>query len=222
VLGVFLSLLASTVALAGTVRGEYVESRTADVYTGPCFANGEVGLTGSDATLAWKIREGGWNGVSLEGLTVVAIARANSTLGDPYHDPFPARAVLLVDDTASDAQASALEEFARAVGGRLLENVVEVRRTPIQMVTSGGHHDSSVMLLAGDDTEIRTRAISDKDHFCGNETTYYPPLTELSHAMPAYALSHRYTGNALGAEWKVYGKRSAFVGTFEFGDSGTK
>jgi hypothetical protein len=79
-----------------------------------------------------------------------------------------------------------------------------------------------VELVAGDEAEIRTRAISDRDHFCGNETAYYPPLTELSHAMPAYAIEHRYSGNALDAKWAVYGKRSAFVGNFEYGDSGTR
>ena len=40
------------------VRGEYLEARTADVYTGPCFANGEVGQTGRLAVMGWHIRQG--------------------------------------------------------------------------------------------------------------------------------------------------------------------
>ena len=59
--------IAAVSALAGTlpstsVRGEYVEARTADVYTGPCFANAEVGLTGDLAVMGWKIDKGYlWN-----------------------------------------------------------------------------------------------------------------------------------------------------------------
>lgn len=214
-------LLVSASAVAGQIRGDYVESRDADVYTGPCFANGEAGLVGKDATLAWKIREGSWNGVPLEGLAVVAVARAKATLGDPYHDAFPAKSVVIVDENASEAQRAALLDFVRTAGGRLLENVVEVRSAPVVMETGGGHHDTGVTMRAGDLTEIRTRPIGAKDHFCGNETTYYPPLTELEHAMPAYALSHQYTGDALGADWKIFGKRSAFVGTFSFTESST-
>ena len=43
---------------AGHVTGEYIESRTADVYTGPCFANSEVNLTGKEAVLAWHVDKG--------------------------------------------------------------------------------------------------------------------------------------------------------------------
>ncbi len=40
------------------VSGEYVEARTADVYTGPCFANSEVQLVGNLAVFGWKIEKG--------------------------------------------------------------------------------------------------------------------------------------------------------------------
>src|SRR2546430_7133513 len=39
------------------IAGDYLESRSADVYTGQCFANGEVGLTGDEAILAWRSEE---------------------------------------------------------------------------------------------------------------------------------------------------------------------
>src|SRR5881397_2739036 len=84
-------LLLSVSAFAGQINGDYVETRSADVYTGPCFANAESGLVGDQATLAWRIRNGEWNGVSLDNLSVVAVTRASATLGDPYHNPYPAR-----------------------------------------------------------------------------------------------------------------------------------
>ena len=37
---------------AEVLKGDYLETRTCDVYTGPCFANGQVGLCGNDAMMA--------------------------------------------------------------------------------------------------------------------------------------------------------------------------
>ena len=64
--------LVGAVAAQAKVNGDYVESRSADVYTGQCFANGEVGLSGDQAILAWHVRSGSWNGVKLDGFSVVA------------------------------------------------------------------------------------------------------------------------------------------------------
>src|SRR5690606_9902987 len=87
---------AGATGAALTVQGDYVEARTCDVYTGACFANAEVNEAGKEATLAWKVRRGGVDGTSLEGLSVVAVVRANATLGDPYGDPLPSRSILLL------------------------------------------------------------------------------------------------------------------------------
>ena len=54
---------------AQQLRGDYIESRSTDVYVAQCFANGEVGLTGNFALMAWHVEEGAWNGVKLDGLT---------------------------------------------------------------------------------------------------------------------------------------------------------
>src|ERR1700758_321140 len=97
---------------AQEIRGDYLETRSADVYTGQCFANGEVNLVGKEAILAWHVQSGSWNGVPLQGLTVAAAVRANGTLGDPYENPYPAKAVLLVDDEANAQQKAALLNFA--------------------------------------------------------------------------------------------------------------
>src|SRR5438876_6374555 len=118
----FLMLLSISMA-AQEIRGDYLETRSADVYTGQCFANGEVNLVGKEAILAWHVQSGSWNGVSLQGLTVAAAVRANGTLGDPYEDPYPAKAVLRVDDQATVPQQAALVTFAKRMGGELLNNV---------------------------------------------------------------------------------------------------
>src|SRR6266704_409547 len=107
----FLMLL-SIVAAAQQIRGDYLETRSADVYTGQCFANGEVNLVGDEAILAWHVQSGNWDGVPLDGLTVAAAVHARATLGDPYANPYPAQAVLLVDDQADQQQRLALVAFA--------------------------------------------------------------------------------------------------------------
>ena len=205
--------LFSVIAAAQQIQGDYLETRTADVYTGQCFANGEVNLVGNEAILAWHIRSGSWDGVPLEGLTVAAAVRANGTLGDPYENPYPAKAVLLVDDAASAQQQAALLHFAQHMGGDLLKNVAQVIPTQMELVVSAQHHGSA-MLRAGKFAMIETRGIDGQDHICGNEVTFYPPLTETAHSMPAVALTDSYSGPGLGASWDLHGKRSAFVGTF--------
>src|SRR5438128_3354323 len=91
----FLMLL-SIVAAASQIRGDYIETRSADVYTGQCFANGEVNLVGNQALVAWRVASGSWEGVPLDGLVVAGALRANATLGDPYANPYPVKSVLLV------------------------------------------------------------------------------------------------------------------------------
>lgn len=208
------SVLSST-GFAQQISGDYIETRSADVYTGACVANGEVNLAGDQAILGWKIKKGDWNGECLDGFSVVAAVKANATLGDPYTNPYPAKAVLIVDERASAEQRLALVSFAKEMGGALFNDVVRVEVAPIKMEvkhTSG--HFANVSLQAGNIAAIQTRTIGKHDHLCGNETTFYAPLTDTVHAMPAVAELDQYTGKDLGVSWKTSGKRSAFVGSF--------
>ncbi len=207
-------VFAASVAMAQQIRGDYIETRSADVYTGQCFANGEVNLVGDEAILAWHVQEGSWNGIALQGLTVAAAVKAHATLGDPYADPYPAKSVLLVDDQAGPKQSAALAAFARHMAGPLLGNVEQTIAVPMEMAFNAEHHGAA-MLRAGNLAVIQTRSINHNDHLCGNEVTFYPPLTQTRHAMPAVALSDIYRGPGLGVDWESHGKRSAFVGNFE-------
>jgi len=201
------------VALGQQIRGDYIETRSADVYTGQCFANGEVNLVGDEAILAWHVQSGSWDGVPLDGLTVAAAVHANATLGDPYANPYPARAVLLVDDQASQPQRAALIAFAHQMGGELLRHAEQVIPAPMELAVNPERHGVA-LLRAGQFATVQTRPVNDKDHLCGNEVTFYPPLTQLTHSMPAVALTDSYRGPGLDVDWESHGRRSAFVGTF--------
>ena len=213
VMGLLL-MAGSIVSAKAAIRGDYVEVRSADVFAGACFANSEVGLVGDEAMLAWKINSGSWNGVDLTGLGIVAVVRAKSTLGDPYHNPLPAKTVLILDERASAAQRQALEAFVKSMAGPLVDNVVRMEYAPISLETGAGEHDARAKLTAGKFARIETRAICHGDHLCGNEFVYYPPLTEISHAMPAFTIEEAFSGQGLDSVWRRADKRSAFVGTF--------
>jgi hypothetical protein len=216
----FAALVFSVLALSATgnaqhISGDYVETRSADVWTGPCVANGEVNLAGDQAILAWRVKKGDWDGISLDGLSVVSVVKAGATLGDAYNNPYPAKAVMIVDDKATGEQQKALIGFAQAMAGELLKNVVRVDVAPITVeVSHDGGHYGKTFVRAGNLAGIETRSLNGKDHLCGNEEVFYQPLTEMTHSMPAVAELDQYTGSSLGVSWTMHGKRSAFVGSF--------
>ena len=216
---VFLSLI-GLVLLAGAasaqqINGDYVETRSADVYTGPCFSNSEVGLMGDQAILAWRISRGSWNGVKLDGLSVVGVAKASATIGDEYSNPYPAKAVLILDERASSEQRDALRSFARSMAGELFKDVVSEQIAPISVdVDYLGEHPRAATVKAGEVAAIKARMLNDKDHFCGNEEIAYRPMAPTDHAMAGVAMLDEFRGKGLGVTWALYGKRSAFIGHF--------
>jgi hypothetical protein len=215
--GVCVAPILAQVSQPQPISGQYLEARTADVYTGPCFANSEVNLTGREAVLAWRIEKGSWRSVAVDGLAVVAVVRASATLGDLYASPLPAKAVFIVDARANEAQRAALVDFAQAQTGGLLRDVVAIESSPIRFAMDESGHHADATLEAGSLARIATRAIQDADQLCHNEEVYYPPLAaNLNHAMPAVATESTYRGNHLGVNWMESGRRGSFVGTFSF------
>ena len=65
----------------GTVSGAYVEARTAEVFTGGCIMNSEAETVGKQAVLAWKVDRGTFNGIAIDGLSIVAAVSGDRNLG---------------------------------------------------------------------------------------------------------------------------------------------
>src|SRR5947199_7142038 len=98
---VFALVLAAVPLHAAGITGDYIEARTCDVWTGPCFANAEMNLGGKHAVLGWKIEKGSLDNAVLDGLGVVAVVAASDTLG--LKQTGRAKAILVVDSGADEA-----------------------------------------------------------------------------------------------------------------------
>lgn len=202
-------------AVENLLKGDYLEARTCDIWTGACFANSETSEAGREATLAWHFTSGQWAGVDLEGRSAVLIIEAKSTLGDKYHSPLPVRDVLLLDEKATDAQLEAMRAFVKAQLGELAGNVVEERLVPIEMSISTCDKKGCAKLVAGEVARLTTRCMGEKDEICGHEETFYPPLVALKDSLPAYTLESSVKGTLLAHEWTDRDSRSSFLGHFE-------
>ena len=197
-----------------TISGDYVEARSCDVFTGPCFANAEMGLTGREGILAWSIRQGSWQGVDLAGLTVIAAVKTDGTLGDVQFQPHRGDAVLIVDSRATDAQRSALADFVKASAGNVINKIVSTQVTTIDAAIGGCAQAGCAKVKAGNLIELSTRCLGENDHLCGNEDKFYPPLTTVTDAHAAFTEIAAYSGKNLNVTWANAGTRSAYVGKF--------
>jgi hypothetical protein len=179
------------------------------VWTGPCFANGEINVRGDHAVVAWIVRTGSWEGVALDGLAVVAALDAEGTLHTNAEGPV--KSVVFVDEKADAGQSRALVALARSLAPKHLANIVKVERRSISYSRDG--FESS--LTAGSDVTLKTTSLGHCDKVCCNEEMAYPPVGGSARVAPAKTLENAYQGSALGgARWSDPDKRSALIGTF--------
>jgi len=220
--------LVPTVGNAAGIRGDYVEARNADVFTGPCFSNAEVFIYGKQAVLAWKVNDGSWNGVDVAGLCVAAAVKGDTTFSED--NPAKASAVLIVDSRADARQRAALVDLAKTLGGARLARVTAITSTRMRLTledharfeSSSPHsthampHSPRASFWAAGIAQIVTRPLDDRDHFCGNEVVAYPPLSRAVDVQPAYTLGHEFKGEGLDTRWDDPNCRSSFVGHFAY------
>jgi Protein of unknown function (DUF1326) len=218
--------LATTIASAAGIQGDYIEARTADVFTGPCISNSEVFITGNQAVMAWKVNQGTWKGTDLSGLCVAAAVRGTTTFSEDQPDR--AACVLIVDEKATASQRDALVKMAQELGGARLKHVLAVKTARMSLklenhatseaeVSHAAHsmpQSPRASFWAAGLAQIVTRPLDENDHFCGNEVIAYPPLSRGVKAAPAYTLGHEFKGQELDTRWNDPNCRSSFVGRF--------
>lgn len=189
------------------VSGEYAEARTCDVWTGPCFDNAVV--AGDHAVAAWSVDRGAWNGVRLDGLRLVAVIDTEGQIQTRTEGG--ARSVVIVDRSATDAQAEALLSLGRTLAPKYLANVVRVERETISFERDG----LVARVAAGSLMRLETTPLNPHcDKVCGNEERVYPTLSASTTTECAKTVENRFAGEGLNVRWTDRMTRSAFVGTF--------
>jgi hypothetical protein len=196
----------------GSVSGEYVEARTAEVFTGGCIMGSEAETVGKNAVLAWKVNQGTFNGVSLDGLTVVAAVAGDRNLGIDEIGGAKAttRSALFVDSRANAAQQIALVAMATELSKGIVGTIVQVTPAPIEFANSG--HDIHV---AAANVALDVSKEMSHDPTCG-AMQWFHPLASVDQAEIGVAQQHAFTGSGLGAKWSDPNRRSAFFGTFAY------
>ena len=90
---------------------------------------------------------------------------------------------------------------------------------PEAAIATAHVHGSGVgahaIFRAGNLARIETRSLNDNDHICGNETTYYPPLTTVDQC-DACGRDERmsFAATASNTDWANHGRRSAYLAHF--------
>ncbi len=204
--------LAGTVSIAAggpTVSGQYVEARTAEIFTGGCIMGSEAETMGKQAVLAWKVDRGSVNGVSLDGLSVVAALAGDVNLG--LHEiggsKATVRSVVYVDERANPVQRMALVSLANDMTKRI-GTIVSVTPAPITFADAG-----SAIHVATSNVALDVTKEINHDPTCGAQQ-WFTPLANTEHAHMGQADQNAFTGAALGTKWSDPNKRSAFFGTF--------
>jgi hypothetical protein len=209
-----IGLAASPIIAGGksTVTGAYVEARTAEVFTGGCIMNSEAETVGKQAVLAWKVDRGSFNGISIDGLSVVAAVSGDRNLGmtEMGGEKPTVRSAVFVDQRANAAQQIALVAMANELSKGLVGTIVQVTAVPIQFAD----HGSEIQVSAGPASLDVNKHLT-HDPTCG-AMQWFHPLASVDDAAIGVAAQHVFTGSALGTKWSDPNKRSAFFGTFTY------
>ena len=190
-----------------TVQGEYLEARSVSVYVGACHYGAEYVEGGREATLVWNIRQGTWKGVSLDGLTVVAVVTAQNNLAI---DNNTRRSVLYLDEKATAKQRTALVDLMSTKRSAVLGEVVSTESAPITFAKEGVKYDLRV-------GKVLTLSVS--RYPCQNCTQphqiWYKPLEQLDTPIVGKSTSYCYQDKILSVTWNCgEDTNNVFVGDF--------
>jgi hypothetical protein len=108
------------------------------------------------------------------------------------------------------------------MSGKLIAKVVDVKTAPIEANIATCTKLGCASVKAGDLVEISTSCLGSKHDVCGNEETFYPPLSKVTGAYPVFADLASFTGKGLDCTWQIAGKRSAFIATFSADPHGSE
>jgi hypothetical protein len=201
------ALLASGVGAAPAVTGEYVESRSANVFVGACHHEGELTTAGRNAVLAWHITGGEFRGVSLKGLTAVAVVGADKNL---TFDDAKRRSVLYIGENATSAQREALAALLKERAPKALGELVAVKSAPIAFDSRGDMFRVQVTGVASMRIRKQTAELCCKQPY----ETWGKPFVPVRNAKAGYCVGVEYRDAGLLQAWSATDQNNAFFGQF--------
>ncbi|HEX3085017.1 MAG TPA: DUF1326 domain-containing protein [Pyrinomonadaceae bacterium] len=191
-----------------TIKGDYVEVRTASVFAGACHFNGEVVTTGREAMMAWNFASGRWSGTDLSGLKAIAVVSADANLENAEA---VRRTEIILDNSANHDQKVAMLEALKSRYAATLGEIVSVRSAPINF-----KHEGKSYQVSSAEAAIDVEAMAN-DLCCRQPNlVWYSPLVQLSGRKVGYTLKATYSGKTVGDSWERDGENSAFYGSFAF------
>lgn len=199
-------------APATTVSGDYVEARTAEVFAGGCIVGSEGETSGREAILAWRVGQGQVNGVSVDGLSIVAVVSSDVNLGT--HElggvaPKTIRTAIRVDERATAAQRDALVAMARTLAPKMVTDVIDLKAVPITFTRDADH-----LAVRAGEASMDVATTVDHAPTCG-ALQWFSPLAKLTQSALGHTRSEAWSGSSLGTQWSMGDKRASFYGSFE-------
>lgn len=201
---------APLLARGHSVSGSYVEARTAEVFTGACIMGSEAETMGREAVLAWRVDRGSFNGISIDGLSIVAAVAGDKNLGiqEVGGEKAITRSTLFVDQRANPAQQLALVAMANDLAKGTLGTIVNVAAVPIRFADN----EAEVQVTGGPVT-LEVSKHAPHEETCG-AMQWFHPLASVDDAEIGLTAQHSFTGSGLGSKWSDPNRRSSFFGTF--------
>ncbi len=189
------------------ISGEYLETRTANVYVGACHANGEMVTVGREAMLVWNVRTGVSNGIRLDGVNAMAVVTGSDNLGFANTSR---KSVLYIDSAATAEQAAALVSTLKSNYTEALGNVISVKRAKVAFAKSGLEYSVEVPSVAS----IKTTRYA-CDHCVMPHMIWYQPFVNLKSSLVGLATLNEFKGTKeLPTSWRLSGDNSSYVGEF--------
>jgi hypothetical protein len=100
------------------------------------------------------------------------------------------------------------------MAGSLVSEIADVKAANMEVCLFKCSKAGCASVKASGLVEISTRCLNGQDHLCGNEDTFYPPLTEIQNPAAVFTELSAYRGDGLNMTWESTGQRNAYLGRF--------
>ncbi len=190
----FLSPLVAFAKQSNEIRGDYLETRSNQVYGCYCEWSGQAITAGREAILGWAIRNGEYRGVDLTGVKVAAVIIGETSLSATTG---PRRNVLFFDPAATKDQQRAAQAFLTKEYGEVLGESAAVHIMPVEFHEGSGE----IHLVAGDLVGVSLRKARLPEDAMKGAKLWYDPFIALTESTLATTINSRYAGPDFDLSW---------------------